>query len=93
MSRLTNSSAIEVYTICNTANKKYVKVIETCRKTVFVLSQLTYINTYTKYVTEKSQREIVNYVNSTQASIVGVQNNLLGPEDSWVEKRCQTSDK
>ena len=41
MSRLTNRSAIEICTICNTANKAYVKVIETCHKIVFVLSQLT----------------------------------------------------
>ena len=55
MSRLINRFAIEICTICNTANKAYVKVIETCRKTVFVLSQLTCINTYIKYVTEVSQ--------------------------------------
>ena len=58
MSRLTNSSAIEICTICNTVNKAYVKVIETCRKTIinkFVLRQLTCINTYIKHVTEVSQ--------------------------------------
>ena len=77
---LTNRSAIEICAICNTANKAYVKVIETCRKTVFVLSQLTCINTYIKYVTEKSHKKIVNYVKSTLASIVGA-NNLLGPEE------------
>ena len=31
------------YTICQSANKAYVKVIEACRKTVFVLKQLTCI--------------------------------------------------
>ena len=55
MSRLTNRSAIEICSICNTANNAYVKVIETCRKTVFVLSRLTCINTYIKYVNEVSQ--------------------------------------
>ena len=44
MSRLTNRSAIELCAICNTANTAYVKVTETCRKTVFVLSQLPCIN-------------------------------------------------
>ena len=55
MSRLTNISAIEIYTICQSANKAYINVIEVCRKTVFVLSQLTCVNTYIKYVTEVSQ--------------------------------------
>ena len=59
MSRLTNRSAIEICIICNTANKTYVKVIETCRKTVFVLSQLSCINTYIKYVTEKHHKKII----------------------------------
>ena len=40
MSRLTKRSAIEICTIYHTANKAHVKVIEACRKTVFVLSQL-----------------------------------------------------
>ena len=55
MSRLTNRSAVEMCTICNTANKAYVKAIETCRKMVFIPSQLTCINTYIKCVTEVSQ--------------------------------------
>ena len=71
MSRLTNISAIEICTICQSANKAYIKVIEVCRKTVFVLSPLTYINTYIKYVTGKSYKKIVNYVKSTLDSIVG----------------------
>ena len=90
MSRLTNRSAREICTICNTANKGYVKVIDTCRKTVLVLSQLTCINTYIKYVTEKSHKKIlnyvtekshkkiVNYVKSTLASIVGAEQ-FIGP--------------
>ena len=79
MSRLTNSrSAIEICTICQYVNKAYVKVIEACRKTVFVLSQLTCINIYIKYVTEKSHKKILNSVKSTPL----VQNNLLGLEDS-----------
>ena len=57
MSRLTKRFAIEICTICNTANKAYVKVIETCCKMVFVLSQLTCLNTYIKYVTEVSQEK------------------------------------
>ena len=64
--------------ICNIANKANVKVIETSRKTVFVLSQLTYINTYIKYVTEKSHKKKVNYVKSTLASIVGAEQ-FTGP--------------
>ena len=78
MSRLTNRSAIEMCTICNTANKAYVKVTETCLKTVLVLSQLTCINTYKTYVTEKSHKKIVNYVKSTLASIVGAEQ-FTGP--------------
>ena len=78
MSRLTNRSAIEICAICNTANKSYVKVIETCRKTVFVQSQLTCINTYIKYVTEMSHKKIINYVKSTLASIVGAEQ-FTGP--------------
>ena len=78
MSRLTNRSAIEICTICNTANKAYVEVIETCRKTVFVLSQLTCINTYIKYVIEKSHKKILNYVKSTLASIMGAEQ-FTGP--------------
>ena len=66
-------------TICNIAKKAHVKVIETCCKTVFLLSQLTCINTYIKYVTEKCHKKIVNNVKSTLASVV--QNNLLGPEN------------
>ena len=62
MSRLTNRSAIEICEICHTANKACVKVIEACYKTVFVLSELTCINTYIKHVTEVSKE---NYVNST----------------------------
>ena len=62
MSRLTNRSAIEICTICKSANKAYVKVIKVCRKAVFVLGQITCINTYIKYVTEKSHKKIVNYV-------------------------------
>ena len=61
MSSLTNRSAIEMCTTCKSANKAYVKVIEACRKMVFVLSQLTCINTYIKYITEKSHKKIVNY--------------------------------
>ena len=45
---ITNRSAIEICTICQSANKEYVKVIEVCCKTVFVLSQLTCIYTYIK---------------------------------------------
>ena len=60
-------------TICKTANKAYIKAIETCCKTVFVLSQLTSIITYIKYVTEKSHKKIVNYIKSTLASIVGIE--------------------
>ena len=55
MSRMTDISAIEICTICQSANKAYVAVIEVCRKTIFVLSQLTGIRTYIKYVTEVSQ--------------------------------------
>ena len=73
MSRLTNRAAIEICTICNTANKAYVKVIENCRKTVFVLNQLTYINTYIKYIIEKFHKKIVNYFKSTLASIMGAE--------------------
>ena len=51
------------------ANKAYVKVIEVCRETVFVPSQLTCLNTYLKYVTEKSHKKIVNYVKSTLDSM------------------------
>ena len=61
MSKLTNKSAIEICTICHTTNKAYVKVIEACRKTVFVPNQLTCINTYIKYVTKKSHKKILNY--------------------------------
>ena len=50
MSRLTNSSAIAICTLCQSANKAYVKVIEVYRKTVFVLSQLTWLNTYIRYL-------------------------------------------
>ena len=57
MSRLTNRSAIEMCTICHSANKAYVNVIEVCRKTVFVLSLLTCLNTYIKYVTENSHKK------------------------------------
>ena len=71
MSRLTNRSAIEVCTISQSDYKACVKVIEVCRKTVFVLSQLFY--TYIKYVTEKSHKEIINYVKSTLDSIVGAE--------------------
>ena len=78
MPRLTNRSAIEICIICNNANKAYVKVIEICRKTVFVLSQLTCINTYIKYVIEKSHKKIVNYVKSTLASIVDAEQ-FTGP--------------
>ena len=60
---LTNRSAI--CTICHTANEAYVSVIEACHKMVFVLSQLTCINTYIKYLTEKSHKKRVNYVKST----------------------------
>ena len=70
MSRLIKRFAIEICIICNTANKAYVKVIETCRKTVFVLNQLTCIYTYIKYVTEKSHKKVVNYIKRTLASIV-----------------------
>ena len=73
MSRLTNISAIEICTICQSANKTYVKVIEACRKPIFVLSQLTCINTYIKYFTEKSHKKIVNYVKSILNSLpVGI---------------------
>ena len=78
MPRLTTRSAIEICTICNCANKAYVKVIETCRKTVCGLSQLTCINTYIKYVTEKSHKKIVNYVSRTLASFVGAEQ-FTGP--------------
>ena len=77
MSRLTNRSAIEMCIICHSANKACVKVIEACYKTVFVLSQLTGINTNIKYVTEQSHKKIVNYVKSTLASIVGTEQRQL----------------
>ena len=64
-------------TICHTANKAYVKVIEACHKPVFVLSQLTGINTYIKYVTEQSHKKIVNHVKSTLASIVDTEQTQL----------------
>ena len=52
---------IEICIMCHTANKAYyVKVIEACRKTVFVMSQSTCINTYIKYVNEKSHKKIVS---------------------------------
>ena len=69
---------MEICTICHTANKVYVKSIETCRKTVFVLSQLTCINTYIRYVTEKYNKKIINYVKSSLASIVGAEQ-FIGP--------------
>ena len=72
--------------ICNTVNKAYVKVIEICRKTVFVLSQLTSINTYIKYITEKSRKKIVNYVKSTLASIVGAEQ-FTGPSRQLNRKK------
>ena len=68
---LTNRSAIEICTICHTANKAYTKIIDSCRKTVFVLNQFTCISTYIKYVIEKSHKKIVNDIKSTLASIVG----------------------
>ena len=43
-----------------------------------VLSQLTCINTYIKYVNEKSHKEIVNYVKRTLDSIVGAEQ-FAGP--------------
>ena len=46
------------------------KLIEVCRKTVFVLSQLTCMNTYIKYITEKSHMKTDNYVKSTLDFIV-----------------------
>ena len=78
MPRLTNRSTIEICTICQSTNKAYVKVIEACCKTVFVLSQLTCINTYIKYVTEKSHKKIANYVKSTLDSAVGAEQ-FAGP--------------
>ena len=78
MSRLTNRSAIEIYTTCQSANKAYVNVIEVCRKTVFVLSQLTCLNTYIKYVTEKSYMNIANDVKITLDSTVGAEQ-FTGP--------------
>ena len=69
---MTNRSAIEICTICNTANKAYVKAIETCCK-IFVLNQLTSIIAYIKYVTEKFHKKTVNYIKSTLASIVGIE--------------------
>ena len=57
-----------VYVLCY-----YHYVIEACRKTVFVLSRLTCINTYIKYVTEMSHKKIVNIIKSTLASIVGAE--------------------
>ena len=68
MSRLTNTFAIEICTICQSANKAYVKVA--CRKTLFVLSQLTCMNTDIKYVTQKYHKKIVK---STLDSIVGAE--------------------
>ena len=65
-------------TIYQSANKAYVKVIVVCRKTVFVLNQLTCINTYKTYVTEKFHKKIVNYVKSTLDSTVGAEQ-LTGP--------------
>ena len=73
MSRLTNRSAIEICTICQSANKAYIKVSEACRKSVFVLSQLPCINTYIKYVTEKSHKKTVNYIKSILDSIMGAE--------------------
>ena len=67
MSRLTNRSAIQLCTICNTANKAKVKVIETCRKTVFVLSLLFFVS-----------QKMTNYVKTTLASIVGAEQ-FTGP--------------
>ena len=49
------------------------KVIEVCRNTVFVLIQLTCLNTYIKHFTERSHKKIVNYVKSTRDSIVGAE--------------------
>ena len=69
--------------ICNTVNKAY---IEICCKTVFVLSQLTSINTYIKYITEKSRKKIVNYVKSTLASIVGAEQ-FTGPSRQLNRKK------
>ena len=65
MSRLANRSAIEICTLCQSANKAYVNVIEVCHKTVFLLSPYTFFNIYIKYVIERSHKKIVNYVKST----------------------------
>ena len=79
MSRLTNRSAIDICTLPQSANKAYyVKIIEVCHKTVFALSQLICINTYIKYITEKSHKKIVNYVKSTLDSIVSAEQ-FAGP--------------
>ena len=78
MSRLTNRSAIEICTIYQSANKAYVKDIDVCPETVFVLSQLICINTYIKYITEKSHKKIINYVKSTLDSTVGAEQ-FTGP--------------
>ena len=64
--------------ICQSANKAYVKVIEACCKTAFVLSQLPCINTYIKYITEKSHKKIVHYAKCTLDSIVGAEQ-FAGP--------------
>ena len=47
-------------------------------QTILVLSRLTCINTYIKYVTERSHKKIVNYVKSRLASIVGAEQ-FTGP--------------
>ena len=80
-SRLTNRSVYKyilyVYLLIKYI---YIKAIEIYRKTVFVLiSQLTCINTYIKYVTETSHKKIVNYVKSTLDSIVGAEQ-FIGPK-------------
>ena len=79
MSRLTNRSVINRNVSYVMLLIKNVKVIEPCRKTIFVLHQLTCINTYIKCITEEAYKKTVNYVQWLPS---WVQNNLLGPEDS-----------
>ena len=55
MSSLTNRFAIELCTICQSANKAYVKVIEICRKTIFCTEPVNLYKYLHKIVTEVSQ--------------------------------------
>ena len=55
------------------------KLLKSVAKNVFVLSQLTCINTYIKYIAEKFHKlNFINYGKSTLSSIVGAEQ-FTGP--------------